>query len=71
MAVFDDLGGHSNHNDIGDLLDGLGDLDLLDLRPVVNDSLEHILENSDAYHEMRLMNEDDLDDLDAVRLVFE
>jgi len=71
MAVFGGLGGHSNHDDVGDLLDGLDDLDPPDLRPVVDDSLEHILENFDAYHEMRLMNEEDWDDLDAVRLVFE
>ena len=43
MAVFGGLGGHSNHDDIVNLLDGLDDLDLPDPRPVVDDSLEHIL----------------------------
>ena len=46
-------------------------LDPPDLRPVVDDSLEHILKNFNAYHKMWLMNEDDWDNLDAVRLVFE
>ena len=63
MAVVVGLGGHSNHDDIGDLLDGLDDLDPPDLRPVVDDSLEHILENVDAYHEMWLTDEDDWDNL--------
>ena len=66
MAVFGGLDGHSNHDDIGDLLDGLDNLDPPDLCPVVGYSLEHILENFDAYHEMRLINEEDWDDLDAV-----
>ena len=70
LAVLGGLGGHSNHDDIGNLLDGLNDLDPPDLRPVVDDSLEHILNNFDAYHEMRLMDKDDCDNLDVVRLVF-
>ena len=70
-AVASDLVNNSKNNDLGDLLDGLNNLDLPNLRPFVDNSLKYILDNFDAYHEMQLMDEDDWDNLDAVRLVFE
>ena len=45
LAVLGGLGGHSNHDVIGNLLDGLSDLDPPDLRPVVanrTDSLSKV-----------------------------
>lgn len=70
-AVASGLVNNSKNNDLGDLLDGLNNLDLPNLRPFVDNSLKYILDIFDACHEMQLMDEDDWDNLDAVRLVFE
>ena len=37
----------------------------------INDTLEDLLDNFDAYSRMRTMDEDDFDDLNAIRMIFD
>ena len=71
LAVAGGLSGRHSPLDNVDPLEDLVDGTAPPLFPLEDNSLEELLEEFDAYHELRSMNDDDWDDLVAIRLVFD